>query len=166
VRRTSQRASRPPEAIWSNVMDNPACPTGNFDLVFDPIDWQQLELLAGLTPARRVLTMMQAQAFAMAGLRGTFHRRFPELSQSELNLKVLSCFTPLRGICVNVKPAGKALIPPPGPPPLARSRVSGEGRGNSLSHRPELVLSGVEGRSRRTKPKDERERGLGGEGHT
>jgi len=66
-------------------------------LSFDPIDWKQLELLAHLTPAQRVLLGMQAQAFARAALRGTLRRRFPELSQSELNMKVLAYLTPLRG---------------------------------------------------------------------
>jgi hypothetical protein len=65
--------------------------------LFEPIDWQQLELLARLTPAQRILIGMQARAFAMAGLRGTLRRRFPELSQAELNMKVLAHFTPLRG---------------------------------------------------------------------
>lgn len=60
------------------------------------IDWQQLELMAKLSPAKRVLAGMQAQAFAMAALRGTFRRRFPELSQSELNMKVLAYLTPVR----------------------------------------------------------------------
>ena len=61
-----------------------------FELNFDPIDWKQLELLAQLTPAERTLAMMRAQAFVMAGLRGAFAKRFPELSQSELNMKVLA----------------------------------------------------------------------------
>ena len=67
------------------------------NLSFDPIDWQQLELLARLTPAQRILLGMQAQAFARAALRGTLRRRFPKLSQSDLNMKVLAYFTPLRG---------------------------------------------------------------------
>ncbi len=62
----------------------------------DPIDWQQLELLARIPPEKRVLAGMQAQAFAMAALRGTFARRFPELTQSELNMKVLAYLTPVR----------------------------------------------------------------------
>jgi hypothetical protein len=62
----------------------------------DPIDWQQLELLARLPFAKRILTGMQAREFAMAALRGTFRRRFPELSQSELNMKVLAYLTPVR----------------------------------------------------------------------
>jgi hypothetical protein len=72
-------------------------PKDDLNLSFDPIDWQQLELLARLTPAQRVLLGMQAQAFARAALRGTLRRRFPELSRSELNMKVLAHFTPLRG---------------------------------------------------------------------
>ncbi len=60
------------------------------------IDWQQLELSARLSPAERVLAGMRAQAFAMAALRGTLRRRFPELSRSELNMMTLAWLTPLR----------------------------------------------------------------------
>jgi hypothetical protein len=67
------------------------------DMNLDPVDWEQLELLARLTPAERALAMMRAQAFVMAGLRGAFARRFPELSQAELNMKVLAYCTPIRG---------------------------------------------------------------------
>jgi hypothetical protein len=56
----------------------------------DPVDWVQLQLTARLSPAERVLAGMRAQAFAMAALRGAFQRRFPDLSRSELNMKVLS----------------------------------------------------------------------------
>jgi hypothetical protein len=69
----------------------------NGELAFDPVDWEQLELLARLTPAERALAMVRAQAFVMAGLRGTFARRFPELSHSEINMKVLAYCTPIRG---------------------------------------------------------------------
>jgi hypothetical protein len=62
----------------------------------DPVDWTQLRLLANLTPAERVLAGMRAQSFAMAALRGTFRKRFPDLSLSELNMKVLSYLTPVR----------------------------------------------------------------------
>jgi len=72
--------------------------TQNFVLELDPIDWQQMELLARVSPAQRVLTMMAASEFALAGLRGAFRRRYPELSQSELNMRVLAYVTPLRGI--------------------------------------------------------------------
>lgn len=67
------------------------------ELQFDPIDWQQLRLLAQLTPAQRTLTMIRAAEFVRAGLRGTFRRRFPELSDEEINMKVLAYLTPLRG---------------------------------------------------------------------
>ncbi len=62
----------------------------------EPVDWEQLRLLARLSPAERVLVGMRAQAFAMAALRGTLRRRFPELSQAELNMQVLAHFTPVR----------------------------------------------------------------------
>ena len=62
----------------------------------DPVDWEQLRLRARLTPGQRILAGMQAQAFAMASLRGTWRRRFPELSPSELNMKVLAYLTPVR----------------------------------------------------------------------
>lgn len=62
----------------------------------DAVDWGQLELTANLSPGQRILAGLQAQAFAMASLRGTFRRRFPELSQSELNMKVLAYLTPVR----------------------------------------------------------------------
>lgn len=66
----------------------------------DPVDWQQLELLARVSPAQRLLTMMAASEFALAGLRGAFRRRFPEMSQRELNLRVLAHVTPL---CVSLE---------------------------------------------------------------
>jgi hypothetical protein len=52
----------------------------------DPVDWTQLRLLADLTPAERVLAGMRAQSFAMAAMMGTFQKRFPDLSPSELNM--------------------------------------------------------------------------------
>lgn len=64
---------------------------------FDPVDWQQLRLLANLTPEQRTLTMIQASEFVRAGLRGTMRRRFPLLSDAEINMKVLAYLTPLRG---------------------------------------------------------------------
>jgi len=62
----------------------------------DPIDWVQLRLTARLSPGQRILAAMQAQAFAVASLRGTFRRRFPELSPAELNMKVLAYLTPVK----------------------------------------------------------------------
>ena len=62
----------------------------------DPIDWVQMELLASLPSAKRIIPALQAQEFSMAALRGTFCKRFPELSMSEINMKVLAYLTPVR----------------------------------------------------------------------
>ncbi len=70
----------------------------SIDLELDPIDWQQMELLAQLSPTQRTLTMVRAAEFVRAGLRATFRRRFPELSDAEINMKVLAYLTPVHGI--------------------------------------------------------------------
>ncbi len=62
----------------------------------DPVDWVQVRLIANLPPDRRIVPSMRAQAFAMAALRGTLRRRFPDLTRSELNMKVLAHFTSVR----------------------------------------------------------------------
>jgi hypothetical protein len=62
----------------------------------DPVDWVQLKLTASLSPGQRIMAGMQAQAFARASLRSTFRRRFPELSELALNMKVLAYLTPVR----------------------------------------------------------------------
>ncbi len=62
----------------------------------DPIDWNQVELLAKLPPANRIIPPLQAQEFSMSALRGTFRKRFPELSMAEINMKVLAYLTPVR----------------------------------------------------------------------
>jgi hypothetical protein len=71
-----------------------------FVLELDPIDWPQMELLARVSPAQRLLTMMAASEMMLAGLRGTFRRRYPDLTPSELNMRVLAYVTPLRGLKV------------------------------------------------------------------
>jgi hypothetical protein len=62
----------------------------------DPVDWVQVELLANLPPAKRIIPAMQAQEFSMAALRGTFRKRFPELAISKINMMVLAYLTPVR----------------------------------------------------------------------
>ena len=67
-------------------------PTANesdFELELEPVDWQQLYLLAKLTPGQRMLAMAQASAFARGILRGAFRRRFPDLTMDEINMMVL-----------------------------------------------------------------------------
>jgi hypothetical protein len=80
------------------MMSTSAHPTEIEALVqgLDPVDWVQMQLTASLPPGQRILAGLQAQAFAMASLRGTLRRRFPELSPSELNMKVLAYLTPVR----------------------------------------------------------------------
>ncbi len=63
---------------------------------FDPIDWVQLDLIAKLPPAKRIIAPMLAMEFSMAALRGTFRKKFPDLSMSEINMKVLTYLTPVR----------------------------------------------------------------------
>ena len=63
---------------------------------FEPIDWVQMELLSRLPFERRLIPGLNAQEFAMAALRGTFRNKFPELSVSEINMKVLAYLTPVR----------------------------------------------------------------------
>jgi hypothetical protein len=63
---------------------------------FDPIDWVQVKLLAKLPPEKRLIPGLNAQEFSMSALRGTFRKRFPELSMPEINMKVLAYLTPVR----------------------------------------------------------------------
>jgi len=44
--------------------------------------------------------MLATENWIRAGLRGTFAKRFPGMSQRELNLRVLAYLTPLRGVTV------------------------------------------------------------------
>ena len=62
----------------------------------DPVDWVQVRLLANLPPERRIIPGMHAQAFAMSIFRGTLRKRYPHLTRSELNMKVLAHFTTVR----------------------------------------------------------------------
>ena len=63
---------------------------------FDPIDWVQMELLAKMQFEKRLIPGLNAQEFAMSALRGTFQKKFPELTMPEINMKVLAYLTPVR----------------------------------------------------------------------
>jgi hypothetical protein len=63
---------------------------------FDPIDWVQMELLAKIPFEKRLIPAENAQEFAMSALRGTFQKKFPELTMPEINMKVLAYLTPVR----------------------------------------------------------------------
>ena len=56
----------------------------------DPIDWVQMELLAKLPPGKRIIPMLQATEMVRSGLRAAFSKKFPELSKSEINMKILN----------------------------------------------------------------------------
>ena len=62
----------------------------------DSIDWVQMELLVNLSAEKRIIPGLNAQEFSMAGLRGAFRKRFPELPMPEINMKVLAYLTPVR----------------------------------------------------------------------
>jgi hypothetical protein len=56
---------------------------------FDPVDRQQIKLLGSLPPEKRICAMLDARELAVGLVRGRLRRRFPDLSEVELNLKVL-----------------------------------------------------------------------------
>lgn len=62
----------------------------------DPVDWVQVKLIRDLPSEQRIVPSLRARAFTMAAYRGTLKRKYPKLSRSDLNMKVLSHFTPVR----------------------------------------------------------------------
>jgi hypothetical protein len=62
----------------------------------DPVDWVQIKLIASLPPERKIIPAMRAQEFAKATFRCALAKRYPTMTQSELNMKVLEHFTPVR----------------------------------------------------------------------
>lgn len=62
----------------------------------NPIDHKQMELLAKLPPGQRILPTLNATLMLRAGLRSAFMKKFPELSKSEINMKILEYLTPIR----------------------------------------------------------------------
>jgi hypothetical protein len=61
-----------------------------------PIDWEQMRMMASLTPAQRVLTGMKTSDIERLTLRETLRPQFPELSLADLNMVVLARLTPVR----------------------------------------------------------------------
>ena len=59
----------------------------------NPIDWAQMELLAKMPPGKRIYPSLHASTMMRAGLRTAFKRKFPNLSQSEINMKILDYLT-------------------------------------------------------------------------
>ena len=56
---------------------------------FDPIDIDQIRLLDRLPVRLRIRRMLAARELAVGLIRGRLRRQYPDLSPSELNLKVL-----------------------------------------------------------------------------
>ncbi len=56
---------------------------------FDPIDREQVRLLASLPPGRRVRIMLDARELAVGLIRGRLRRQYPHLSPQAINMKVL-----------------------------------------------------------------------------
>ena len=56
---------------------------------FDPVDWEQLELVARLSPGQRIRLMLDARELAVGLIRGRLRRQYPELSTAEINLKLI-----------------------------------------------------------------------------
>ncbi len=54
-----------------------------------PLDHDQLRLLGRLPFEKRVRRIIEAQEFAKSIVRGRLRRQFPQLTQHELNLRVL-----------------------------------------------------------------------------
>ena len=85
-----------PLADWS-AFEAYRPPDPMTDDTFGPrADWEQVRLLARLSPGERVRSGMQAHGFAVAGLRATFRRRFPGLPDAEINMKVLAHLTSIQ----------------------------------------------------------------------
>lgn len=61
-----------------------------------PVDWVHVRLLASLSPAKRVAANMRAAEFARALVKGSLKKKYPEFTNSELNMKVLEYFTGFR----------------------------------------------------------------------
>lgn len=55
----------------------------------NPIDRAQMELMAKMRPGKRIYPSLHASAMIRAGLRTAFRRKYPDLSPSEINMKIL-----------------------------------------------------------------------------
>jgi hypothetical protein len=56
---------------------------------FDDVDWVQVRLLQKLQPGQRLRVMLDARELVVGLIRGQLCRRYPDLSEREINLKLL-----------------------------------------------------------------------------
>ncbi len=59
------------------------------ELRFDSIDLLQMRLLLQLPAHKRIRLMLEARELAVGLIRGRLRQRYPDLSSSEIGLKVL-----------------------------------------------------------------------------
>ena len=56
---------------------------------FDPIDIAQMRMRASLSPARRIQVMLDARDLVVGLMRGRLRKRYPDLSDRNINLKLI-----------------------------------------------------------------------------
>ena len=62
----------------------------------DPIDFQEMEMLAKIPSGERWLVIVRKSEEIRADLRNKLRKDFPELSLPEINMKVLRSLSPVR----------------------------------------------------------------------
>jgi len=63
---------------------------------FDPIDVEEMEMMAKMPSGERWLVGYRKSEMIRADIRNKFMKDFPELSNSEINMKVLRSLTSVR----------------------------------------------------------------------
>jgi hypothetical protein len=63
---------------------------------FDPIDWEEMELMRKMPPEERWLVSYRKTEAIRADLRNKLMKDFPELSLPEINMKILRSLSPVR----------------------------------------------------------------------
>lgn len=63
---------------------------------FDPIDYEEMEIMAKLPLAERWLVMVRKSEEIRTDLRNKLRKDFPELSLPEINMKILRSLSPVR----------------------------------------------------------------------
>lgn len=63
---------------------------GKPPVVSEPIDWKKVERWARLAPGQRIQTMLDGRELAAGLIRGRLRRRYPDLDDVTLNLKLLA----------------------------------------------------------------------------
>ena len=63
---------------------------------FDPIDWEEMKMMAKLPLGQRILVSLRKTEVARSDLRNKLMEDFPELTLPEINMKVLRSLTPVR----------------------------------------------------------------------